>query len=162
MSCKSKIFVVFWQNNIPSKYTGYSHQKALVLSPEKAMQMPKAHWKYLISTSSREATASRRHTQLRGVTLPEFHHLHPAQENKVQYKNTGTNEIHWNFVYLHTWHTAFLTDLYHSYLIYLDPITIMSIQRARKKSNWRKDAFQCSSKRCRGIMKDSHTEPIHM
>lgn len=94
MSCKSKIFVVFWQNNIPNKYTVYPHQEALVLSPEKAMQMPKARWKYLISTSSRAAAASRQYTQFRGVTLPEIHHLHPAQENKVSAVQEHRDE--WN------------------------------------------------------------------
>lgn len=65
--------------------------------------MPKA--RCLISTSSREVAASRQYTQFRAVTLPEFCHLHPAQKNKMLYKNTWMNEIHQNFVYLHTRHT---------------------------------------------------------
>lgn len=55
-----------------------------LVAPRKAMQMPKAHWKYLITTGSREAAASRQYIQFRVVTLPEFHHLHSAQENKVR------------------------------------------------------------------------------
>lgn len=91
MSCKSKIIVVFCQNNIPSKYTGYPHQEALLSSPWKAKHISKAHWKYLIST--REVAASRQYTQFRVVTLPEFCHLHPAQENKVSAVHERRDEL---------------------------------------------------------------------
>lgn len=90
MSGKSKIFVSF------DKTTFQANTLFIptLVSPRKAMQMPKAHWKYLISTSSREVAAPRQYTQFRVVTLSEFCHLYPAQENKVQYKNIGMNEIH--------------------------------------------------------------------